>query len=550
MSRTDAALTTAERKRHGIYYTPVQVVRYLLAATAPRGPVADISCGDGAFLEEAARAGFAVMGVDQDVAALAHARAALDAIPGARHHLLHGDGLAPALPETPDVVLGNPPYLEAKKADAALKARCRALFPSIAKGGFDAFVFFIKAGLDALPPGGRLGYIVPNKFLIAEYARPLREHLLAETTILELVDVSDLPTFRDAAVYPILLVLRKTPPPPGHQVEVTHVTDLAQLESKIPNPKSQIAQAAWASTGRRVFWLPPLEATARTLVDRLLADPASVRLGDLLDIRWTVSFHRSGLRDAFVFPQPTGANPRKLLGGMRFHGNGDVRRYRTDWSGWWIDYDEPRAKAERTQFPPAALFDGPKLVIAQNARRITATLDREGYVCKDTFLAGVPPNPQPLPSREGEHQHGETSVLDLAFPCGGINPKSKIQNLESPVLLLALLNSTLLSYIYGVVFKATHVAGGYLHYLACYLEDLPIRLPDDTAPIVALAERLLDPALSDDDRSALDAALDELIFDLYDLTPEERALVLAAVPPTGEVTRARRGNWRAADHVG
>ncbi len=386
-ARYDTTLTIAERKRHGVFYTPDPVTRYLTRATAPAGPVADLSCGDGAFLVEAARLGWPVMGIDRDPAALACAEAELAPYPADRRRLICGDGLAPALPWVPDVVLGNPPYLEAKKADRAVKDRCRALFPAIAHGGFDVYIFFLKAGLDALPPGGRLGYIIPNKFLVANYARPLREELLRDTTIEEIIDVSDLPTFQDAAVYPVLLVLRKAPPPPDHRARLGHVTDLAQLDSG-DFPRVTIPQAHWWRTGQRVFWSPPANPVARGLVTRLLADSSLPRLGELLEIRWTVSFHRTGLRDQFIFPTATGTHPRRLLGGKSFNGNADISRYRTDWSGWWIDYDESRALAVKNSLPSVRLFDEAKLLIAQNARRIVATLDREAFICKDTFLLG------------------------------------------------------------------------------------------------------------------------------------------------------------------
>lgn len=507
-SRFDTSLPTAERKRHGVYYTPDSVVRYLLRATAPTGAVADLSCGDGGFLVEAARAGLAVMGVDRDQRAVDLAQAQLADFPQERCHVRCGDGLAPEFPHTPDVVLGNPPYLEAKKAEKLLKDRCRTLFPTITRGGFDIYLCFLKAGLDLLPPGGRLGYIIPNKFLIADYARPLREELLRETTIEEIIDVSDLPTFRDAAVYPIMIVVRKSPPPPGHLVRTGQVHSLDQLEQG-NFPRSTIPQARWEETSRRIFWLPPLDPLARGLIDRLYSDPSTHRLSEFLDIRWTVSFHRAGLRDQFVSPEPIGTNPLRLLGGMRFHGNADVRRYRTAWSGWWIDYDEARAREIRNQFPPQALFSQPKIVIAQNARRILATLDTDGYICKDTFLVG--------------RQYGD---LPLEY-------------------LLGLLNSSLLSYYYSVLFKATHVGGAYLHYLACYLEDLPIRRAEHTDEICSCVRRLLDPSLADHDRRRFDQELDEMVFDLYQLTPAERALVNEAIPFAWGDQAARRGSWDA-----
>jgi len=502
--RYDTTLSVAERKRHGVFYTPEPVVRYLLRATAPAGPVADLSCGDGAFLLEAARLGHPVLGIERDPLALARAAEALADVPIDRQWWHCGDGLAAELPIPPDVVLGNPPYLEAKKAHRDVKALCRKRFPKIAHGGFDVYICFLKAGLDALPAGGRLGYILPNKFLVAEYARPLREELLATTTIEEIIDVSDLPTFRDAAVYPVMLVVRKAPPPPGHCVRTGHVTDLRQLDAG-DFARAEVPQAHWRSTSMQVFWLPPADSVARTLVDRLATDPQAVPLSSLLDIRWAVSFHRAGLRDEFIFDAPTGPYPRRLLGGKRFHGNADVRRYRTAWSGWWIDYDEARARLVRNHFPSAALFNGPKLFIAQNTRRIVATLDEADFICKDTFLVGRSRDLVPLP------------------------------------YLLGILNSALMSYLYGILFKATHVGGAYLHYLACYLGDLPFRLAADPEPIAALVRRLLDPTLADADRLALDQQLDTLVFDLYALTPDERALVSRAIPFVwGEMGRRPR----------
>ena len=509
--RYDASLPATERKRHGVFYTPEPVVRYLLRATAPAGPVADLSCGDGAFLIEAARAGLPVMGIERDAEALARAEAALAGVQAERR--LHcGDGLAPALPWMPDVVLGNPPYLEAKKTNPALKRLCRERFPEIARGAFDVFICFLQAGLDALPPGGRLGYIIPNKFLIAEYARPLRERLLRQATVEEIVDVSDLPTFRDAAVYPVLLVVRKAPPSPGHRVRTGRVTDLAQLDTG-DFPRCELAQARWEGTSHRVFWLPPADPVERDLVDRLLADRDAVPLSTLLDIRWTVSFHRAGLRDRFIFPEPTGRCPRRLLGGKKFDGNADVRRYRTAWSGWWIDYDDERAKAEGNPLPPAALFAGLKLLIAQNARRIIATLDREDFICKDTFLVGQLVGAKDLrPDTNTGSGRGE-------------GPSPRRVPLE---FLLGLLNSALLSYLYGILFKATHVNGAYLHYLACYLGDLPVRVTDPE-PICALVRALLAPGLPDAERRTLDRQLDGLVYDLYGLSAAERILVDNAV---------------------
>src|SRR3989338_448247 len=62
-----------------------------------------------------------------------------------------------------DFVVGNPPYLEAKKMDKKTKELCTETCPEIARGAFDLFVCFIDKGLKLLGEGGKFGYIIPNK---------------------------------------------------------------------------------------------------------------------------------------------------------------------------------------------------------------------------------------------------------------------------------------------------------------------------------------------------------------------------------------------------
>ena len=59
--------------------------------------------------------------------------------------------------------------------------------------------------------------------------------------------------------------------------------------------------------------------------------------------------------------------------------------------------------------------------------------------------------------------------------------------------LLGLLNSALISHLYAMLFKATHVGGAYLHYLGCYLADLPVRIAQDTEEISSLCAAFSTP---------------------------------------------------------
>jgi adenine-specific DNA-methyltransferase len=111
-----------------------------------------------------------------------------------------------------DVVLGNPPYqsaIEHKKAKGGdYRDRIKEQYDS-ASGTWDLYIPFFEAGLHFLKKNGILSYISPNKFLSATYGVGLRQHLLRETRILTLADVSHLPIFESASVYPVISVFKK-----------------------------------------------------------------------------------------------------------------------------------------------------------------------------------------------------------------------------------------------------------------------------------------------------------------------------------------------------
>ena len=92
--------------------------------------------------------------------------------------------------------------------DIATKKLCIETCPNVASGAFDLFVCFIDKGLRLLKTNGKLGYIFPNKFLIANYAKKMREELLDKYTIKEIIDVSECGVFENVSVYPVIMVIQ------------------------------------------------------------------------------------------------------------------------------------------------------------------------------------------------------------------------------------------------------------------------------------------------------------------------------------------------------
>ncbi|MCX6701571.1 MAG: Eco57I restriction-modification methylase domain-containing protein, partial [Methanomicrobiales archaeon] len=72
------------------------------------------------------------------------------------------------------------------------------------QGTADLYAYFIEKGISLLRPKGIFSYIVANKWMRANYGKPLRKYLLTKQ-IEEIVDFGDLPVFKTAITYPCII---------------------------------------------------------------------------------------------------------------------------------------------------------------------------------------------------------------------------------------------------------------------------------------------------------------------------------------------------------
>ncbi|PHR13191.1 MAG: restriction endonuclease subunit M [Aequorivita sp.] len=111
-----------------------------------------------------------------------------------------------------DVVIGNPPYVNANELKKGLSKDQYSFLKSnyeTAKGTVDLYIYFFEKGLDIINQNGILSYITPNRFLSASYGKALREILVNRYEILGLIDYSDKRVFEDASTYPVISFLKK-----------------------------------------------------------------------------------------------------------------------------------------------------------------------------------------------------------------------------------------------------------------------------------------------------------------------------------------------------
>ena len=102
-----------------------------------------------------------------------------------------------------DIVIGNPPYVSAvnmARTDVEKKTY-KSIYPQ-ATGAYDLYILFLLNGC-ALSKN-IYTWIIPNKFLIADYAE-LTRSILKQNGLYKSLDVSVFNVFKEASVYPIIL---------------------------------------------------------------------------------------------------------------------------------------------------------------------------------------------------------------------------------------------------------------------------------------------------------------------------------------------------------
>jgi len=248
-----------------------------------------------------------------------------------------------------DAVIGNPPYVRQEQL-ALIKPYLAQVYPETYHGVADLYVYFYQQGLRLLRQGGRMSYIVTNKWMRAGYGEPLRAFFAEQSAIEQIIDFGHAPIFEDADVFPCIIVLTKpaTPTLPSVEQEglenegegIVLVTSfprealkLVQLDGYVqkyghPVPQRRFTAAPWS-----------LEASAEDklmLKFRDIGEPLVAYAG----VR-PLAGVKTGLNKAFLIDTQT--KQRLIREDDRsqeiikpYLRGRDIKRWSPDWSDLWM----------------------------------------------------------------------------------------------------------------------------------------------------------------------------------------------------------------------
>ena len=237
-----------------------------------------------------------------------------------------------------DAVIGNPPYVRQELLGDEVKRAFKKAYTAY-DGAADLYVYFYEQGLRLLRPGGRMSYVVTNKWLKAGYAENLRD-LFARRGWLEFVaDFGHAKHFfPDADVFPSVLVVRKpdrAAAPVDASVCVISRDAVprkglasAVMQATFPLPRAMFTKESWVLEPKPVMDL--LEKIRRDGVP--LADYAGVKPLYGIKTGLNEAFLIDGAkRDELVRDDPGCAEIIKpYLRGQ------DIERWYAPWNGLWM----------------------------------------------------------------------------------------------------------------------------------------------------------------------------------------------------------------------
>ncbi len=439
-----------------------------------------------------------------------------------------------------DAVIGNPPYVRQEILGDQKKYLQQNY--EVSHGTADLYAYFIERAVSLLKPDGLFCYIVGNKWLRANYGKPLRRWM-KQQRIEEITDFGDLPVFEKATTYPCILRIRKASPRTTFDATQVKSLDFGNLQDYVGDHRYSVNQAAlddgiWSLADQRT----------QALLAKLYA--IGVPLGEYV----TGQIHygiKTGYNKAFVIDTETRArliaeDPRSAKLIKPFLAGRDIKRYQRPSSDRYLVFT--RRGVNVKEYP----------AIERYLRRFKERLmpKPKGWQ-GDKWKGRKPGSYRWYEIQDTVDYHAEFEKPKILWPgisgevtAFAIDEEHYYGNDNNQVIitddryLLGILNSGLSRLVLRNI--CDKVQGGFYRLKIAYVQQLPIRPinVDDLEEVarhdkrVALVERMLalhkklaaatvpgDKTLYQRQIEATDREIDALVYELYELTQEEIAIV-------------------------
>ena len=393
-------------------------------------------------------------------------------------------------------MIGNPPYINIENLPIETKDYLFNNYQAC-QGRTDIYIAFLEKSIAILSANGIIGFILPYAFAMQKYGEKMRQILIENHTIREIVDASSYRIFENAVVYNIILIVGKYKGQDQTKVLLHHSN--ADFDTR-GGKEFLINQHAFAGLKDSRLETNPLVFDSLKVKEKIWKQ--AVRLDQICLVAYGARLnHRSKKlgKDHYVSQSP-------ISGGKRFCEGKNIERYAFTQEGW-LNY-KPN-EHYNPMFPE--LFENKKLMFIRIVKeQLRFAYDDEGFYNSHTVINCV--------------------RLDLLLGASHISARRAVRSADNNLakkydykFLLGVLDSNFTNWYF-----LNFLSDG-LNFYPNDAKELPI--PDvsveQQTPIIELVDQILNAkrAVLDADTPNLENKVDKLVYELYNLTSEEVRIV-------------------------
>lgn len=385
-----------------------------------------------------------------------------------------------------DIVIGNPPYIDSEEMTKHMFEE-REIYKKIfscAKGNWDIFIIFIELGYNILKENGIISYIVPNKLIGAKYSQTIKEYMM-KYKVLTLRDYSEVEVFETAAVYPIVFISQKYEL--KKQNVITEIMkDIIKIKSHFEIKKEDFY--------KDIFWDKFFSKDSKeiSLILKLLNNK---KLIEYVSIKGAATVGEA-YKVKEVLIDNTDLNIKKEE--IKFINTGTIDKYKILWGSYDTQYIKSKYKYPIIFEEELKNISNERFKETRSEKLIVAGMSKEIEAAYD----------------KGEYLAGKSTQLILE--------KDKNISLK---YILGLINSKLLVFFFKKMFNSLSMSGGFFTIGKEQLSNLPIIIDKNQKKYIDLVDEIIELKKLNKDTQDLEDRIDEMVYELYGLTEEEKELI-------------------------
>ncbi len=399
-----------------------------------------------------------------------------------------------------DIVIGNPPYINIENLPIETKDYLFNNYRAC-QGRTDIYIAFLEKSIAILSASGIMSFILPYAFAMQKYGEKMRQILIENYTIRDIVDASSYRIFENATVYNIVLTVGNHKVQDHTKVRLHHSnTDFDERSGE----EFLINQHAFAELKDSRLETNPLVFDSLKVKEKIWQQ--AVRFDQICFVAYGARLnHRSKKLGKNHYISQSAISSSK-----RFCEGKSIERYSFSQEGW-LNY-KPN-EHYNPMFPE--LFENKKLMFIRIVKeQLRFAYDDEGFYNSHTVINCV--------------------RLDLLSKASHTSARRAVRNADINLakkydykFLLGVLNSDFTNWYFR-----NFLSDG-LNFYPNDAKELPI--PDVTSEqqisIIELVDQILNAKRTDPDldTSELENEIDNLVCELYNLTEDEIAIVEGSV---------------------